>query len=145
VTGPVVGISGDTCVEVVTRLFAAAHWQIGESDYVTYEEALEDLANDDGTLDVVALAAAKEMVAKVDPSEHRYSPAVLRSTVLAIRRRQAALLLALAEDTSLPADEATRAAALAEIRATLAQTKGPLERNLRRVLVRTPNEPDFES
>lgn len=136
------GISPETNVDVVTRLFSAAHWQVGQSDYVTYEAALEDLPNEDGALDALALAAAKEIIATVDPSERRYSPALLRETVLAIRRRIEGQRPTLPEDTSPPSAPDAAARGLAEVRSALAKAKGPLGDSLRRVAVRTPNETD---
>lgn len=132
------GISAETNVDIVTRLFSAAHWQVGQSDYVTYEVALEDLPNNDGELDYLAFAAVKEIIATVDPAAHKYSPAMLRETVQAIRRRVEAQRPALPEDTSPVAGPDVAARGLAEVRAALAKARGPLANDLRRT-VRAPD------
>jgi hypothetical protein len=143
------GISAETNVDIVTRLFSAAHWQVGQSDYVTYEAALEDLPNEGadeargitGELDALALAAAKEIIATIDPTVRRYSPALLRETVYAIQRRLRADQKALPEDTSPVADPEATARGLADVRAALAKARGPLADDLRST-VRTPNKGD---
>lgn len=137
------GVSPATNVEVVTRLFAAAHWEIGDSDYITYEEALADLPYDGGALNRQALLAAREIIATVKPSEVRYSPALLRETVEGVRRRDRLARPALPSDTSLPADRETNRAALLEAKAALARVRGPLADSLRET-VRTPNLEDFD-
>jgi cellulose biosynthesis protein BcsQ len=137
------GVSPATNVEVVTRLFAAAHWEIGDSDYITYEEALADLPYDGGALDRQALAAAREIIATMKPSEVRYSPALLRETVEGIRRRERLAQPALPADTAPAADRETNRAALLEAKAALARARGPLANALRET-VRTPNAEDFD-
>lgn len=130
-------MTNEGTVEVVTRLFGAAHWQPGEADYTLWSEALADIGDDE------AKAAAIEMIGHIDPNQRRYSPALLRETVNTIRARLRVATPALPEDTSLPADREMNRAALLEAKAKLAQIRGPLAERLRET-VRTPNLEDFD-